>query len=71
VVKERRPLVSGKGLAEYTGGAISEGLAAKMRVYGTGPRFIKSGGKVLYDLDDIDAWLDSLKRRSTSEASAA
>lgn len=40
---------------------------AKLRVYGGGPRFIKLGKKVLYDTDDLDAWLESNKHATTSD----
>ena len=47
---------------------LSPSTLAKMRVYGTGPRYMKAGGKlVLYSLDDLKSWLNSRKRLSTSE----
>jgi hypothetical protein len=46
---------------------LSPGFMAKLRVDGSGPRFIKAGGKVLYDRADLDAWLHSLKVSSTTE----
>jgi excisionase family DNA binding protein len=39
----------------------------KLRVKGGGPRYIKIGGKILYDDADIDKWLDDHKRGSTSD----
>lgn len=54
-----------KGAAIYTGFTV--GHLAKMRCYGDGPVFIKRKGRVLYDPYDLDSWLNSLKRRSTSE----
>jgi len=51
--------------AEYIG--HSESRLAKLRLYGGGPPFVKSGRTVLYDVNDLDSWLESLKRRSTSE----
>lgn len=41
---------------------------AQMRHKGTGPRFIKSGRKVLYRLSDLQAWLDQNTRTSTGGA---
>jgi predicted DNA-binding transcriptional regulator AlpA len=38
---------------------------AKLRMTGDGPRFIKMGRLVGYDVADLDAWLDSLKRQRT------
>ena len=48
------------------------GLAAKtwekMRTRGTGPRFIRLGGRVAYDAADVQKWLEARKCASTSEA---
>ena len=49
----------------YTG--LSRQTLAKLRVYGGGPTYIKAGRRVLYDTRDLDAWLDSRKRSSTSD----
>jgi predicted DNA-binding transcriptional regulator AlpA len=40
----------------------------KMRMRGTGPTFVKLGARVLYDVGDLDAWIATRRRRSTSEA---
>lgn len=63
--KKHRPPVDVKGAAAYTG--FGEGYLNKLRCKGDGPIFIKRAGVVRYDPDDLDAWLVSLKRRSTSE----
>ena len=63
--KEHRPPVDVKGAAAYTG--FGEGYLNKLRCKGGGPVFIKRAGVVRYDPDDLDAWLASMKRRSTSE----
>jgi len=47
--------------------ALSESTLNKLRVFGGGPRYIKSGRAVLYDQRDLDDWLESHKRSSTSE----
>ena len=39
-----------------------------LRCSGDGPVFIKRSGAVLYDPDDLDAWLEASKLRSTSGA---
>ncbi len=39
----------------------------RWRWAGKGPAFIKAGGKVLYDVADLDAWLDGHRRYSTSD----
>jgi predicted DNA-binding transcriptional regulator AlpA len=52
--------------------AIQVGLSAsqlaKLRVYGTGPRFLKMGKAVRYDPRHLDEWVASKCRSSTSEA---
>ena len=42
----------------------------KHRTYGTGPRYAKVGGRVLYDIADLHAWIESATRQSTSDAGA-
>jgi predicted DNA-binding transcriptional regulator AlpA len=39
----------------------------KHRVYGTGPRYRKIGGRVVYALDDLKSWADQGLRTSTSD----
>ena len=43
---------------------------AKHRTYGTGPRYRKIGGRVLYDIDDLHAWIEQGARTSTSDTNA-
>jgi hypothetical protein len=64
--KEHRPPVDVKGAAAYTG--FGEGYLNKLRSYGGGPLFIKRAGVVRYDPADLDVWLASLKRTSTSDS---
>lgn len=40
----------------------------KWRVSGRGPRYVKVGHHVKYDWRDVEAWLESRKISSTSEA---
>ena len=48
---------------------VSRAFLEKDRVTGTyGIRFIKIGRRVLYDEADLNAWLETRKRKSTSEA---
>lgn len=44
--------------AEYVG--LAAGTLEKMRVQGRGPRFVKLGRAVGYDIRDLDDWLDGL-----------
>lgn len=39
----------------------------KYRVVGGGPRFMKLGRKVVYQVSDLDAWSDARRFGSTSE----
>ncbi len=68
---EHNPIRSGRRFrppeaAEYIG--LAESTLAKMRVRGDGPAYFKVGGRaVFYDVTDIEQWLASRKRRSTSD----
>ncbi len=55
--------------ATYCGSTKS--TLEKLRVTGGGPTFIKMGRTVVYDTEDLDAWLVSRRHRSTSEAGDA
>ena len=46
---------------------VSERTLERWRVEGTGPAYVKAGRKVLYRPADIEAWLASSLRTSTSE----
>jgi predicted DNA-binding transcriptional regulator AlpA len=39
----------------------------KHRTYGTGPSYRKLGGRVVYALEDLQAWADVGLRQSTSD----
>lgn len=51
--------------------AIHLGLSArtleKHRCFGTGPVFRKLGGRIVYAIDDLEAWAALGTRRSTSD----
>lgn len=50
--------------ARYLG--ISKSMLEKLRLTGEGPRFAKLGKVVVYDVADLDAWIEARKRTSTS-----
>jgi len=50
---------------------ICWGTLANWRVKGCGPRFSKIGRTVVYQVSDLDAFVEQGLVRSTSEASAA
>ena len=54
-----------KEVSEYTQLPIAS--LAKMRMRGDGPQFYKVSRLVIYDLDDIEVWLEARKRRSTRD----
>jgi excisionase family DNA binding protein len=46
---------------------LSRSTLARLRISGGGPRYVKLGRKVLYLTEDMQAWLDSHRRWSTSQ----
>jgi excisionase family DNA binding protein len=62
-------VLSAQEAAAYVG--LSKQTMAKLRVYGGGPPFLKLGRRVLYDPTDLDQWLASHRRASTSAVSEA
>lgn len=61
----KRPKLRTGAAALYTG--LAESTLEKLRVSGDGPIYIRVGRVVIYDPDDLDAWFESHKRRSTSD----
>ena len=51
--------------ATYCGSSAS--TFEKLRLTGGGPVYSKIGRRVVYRIEDLDAWLDANKRRSTSQ----
>lgn len=43
----------------------------RWRSQGTGPRFVKIGGKVFYRDSDLDEWVESRVRWNTAQEAAA
>lgn len=54
-----------KEAADYCGSSAS--TFEKLRLTGGGPIYSKIGRRVVYRLEDLDAWLAASRRRSTSE----
>ena len=48
---------------------LSASTLAKMRLYGTGPAYSKLGRRVVYRLEDLEAWIAANRFHSTSEYS--
>jgi len=43
----------------------------KHRIYGTGPRYSKLGGRVVYRVEDLQEWVDAAAKASTSDPGRA
>jgi len=54
-----------KDAAAYLG--LSKSTLEKQRVTGDGPIYSALGRVVVYDVDDLDTYVEARKRRSTSE----
>ena len=64
-----RELLSSNEAAKYL--RLASQTLNRMRCDGTSPPFIKIGRRVLYDLADLDRYLDSRRRLSTSDPGSA
>ena len=58
--------ISAPEAAQYLG--ISASTLSKLRVFGGGPKFHKLGRRVVYAVDDLDAWFRERQRSSTSDS---
>ena len=47
--------------------SLSHRTLEKHRTYGTGPRYRRLGGRIVYSVEDLQAWADLGVRRSTSD----
>lgn len=61
-----RRMLRTEDASTYTG--LSASTLTKLRLTGDGPEYIKLGKSVVYDPTDLDTWLSSKRRRSTSVA---
>jgi Helix-turn-helix domain len=62
---EDRVHLSTNDAAAYLG--LSPRTLEKHRCYGTGPFYRKLGGRVVYQVSQLEAWADLGTRRSTSD----
>jgi predicted DNA-binding transcriptional regulator AlpA len=46
---------------------LSDRTLEKHRTYGTGPAYRKLGGRVVYSLEDLQAWANRGTKNSTSD----
>ena len=49
---------------------LSDRTLEKHRIFGTGPTYSKLGGRVVYQLDDLDEWAKKGRRTSTHDPKA-
>lgn len=63
---EERVRLRTQAAANYC--SLSKSTLEKYRLTGNGPVYIALGRAVAYDTADLDEWMASHKRRSTSEA---
>lgn len=63
--KTHRRKMRTREAATYTG--LAESTLEKLRVHGGGCPYMRVGRVVVYDPDDLDAWLASHRRSSTSD----
>lgn len=62
--EQASPFLNVKEAAEYL--RLRKRTLDNMRWQGVGPRFRKHGGRVVYHRDDLKAWSETARRRSTS-----
>ena len=46
---------------------LSTSTLAKLRLSGKGPAYAKLGRRVVYKIDDLEAWIEAHRHQSTSE----
>jgi len=68
-ISPRRSAVSRAAAARFVG--LSIRTLEKHRIYGTGPRYSKLGGRVVYRVEDLQAWVESGLKASTSDPGKA
>ena len=66
---EGNRFLSSRRAADYLG--LSTRTLDRLRVSGGGPVFMKFGGRVRYLREDLDAWAQSRRRKSTSDDGTA
>lgn len=67
---EQKRVLRAPEAATYVG--LSESTLAKRRLFGLPPAFLNLGGRAVgYAIDELDRWLDSCRRQSTSQGEVA
>lgn len=63
-IKAPRRMLRTKHAADIAG--VSASTLSKLRLTGSGPKYLKIGKIVVYDPVDIENWLSSKRRSSTT-----
>lgn len=63
-----KELISTSELARRTGTGVTTWAKRRMLGYPHSPPYVKLGRSVRYRWSDVEAWLESRQRNSTSEA---
>jgi hypothetical protein len=66
-MRNEKRLIGPDGLVKYLGGEVPRGTLDRWRFLGGGPPYHRVGKRVVYDLNDVDIWLDDHRRTSTSD----
>jgi excisionase family DNA binding protein len=61
----KAPRLNVKEAAAYI--PVAKSTLDKLRVAGGGPRYIRIGAKILYDVSDLDAWMENHKQANTAD----
>ncbi|MEP6827964.1 MAG: helix-turn-helix domain-containing protein [Aestuariivirga sp.] len=61
-------LLDASKASEWTG--LSTSTLAKLRLTGLGPAYSKLGRRVFYRIDDLEAWIEEHRHKSSSEYGA-
>lgn len=61
-------LLDAQKAADWTG--LSTSTLAKLRLSGDGPTYAKLGRRFVYSIDDLEAWIEAHRFKSTSEYGA-
>jgi hypothetical protein len=65
-VSQKRRITDSTGVSAYLDGSVTVEALEHWRMKGLGPAYVQvSKRTVLYDLDDVDLWLDERKRTKT------
>jgi predicted site-specific integrase-resolvase len=62
-----KKFLSAQELVDRWGGAVSSRTLANWRTQGKGPRYVRVGGRIIYAIEEVEAWEKRRSVQSTSE----